>query len=83
MVRDPHATLFRFRLGVCVRWAGAPAHPLTIVQRRWTERDILHPVVEYLCRLPREGTDAAGRGYAVYEWIDEPDLVAWKEHADG
>jgi hypothetical protein len=70
--RDAYAHLFRFQMGQCVRWAAQPTEAYIITQRRWTQRDIVAPVVEYLlCRRDRQG-EAVGWGY-------EPDLVTWDE----
>jgi hypothetical protein len=62
--REVHVNLFRYRRGQWVTWTGAPAHPYCIAQRRWTERDILGPVVEYLL-------------IGLEEWAYEPDLEPW------
>jgi hypothetical protein len=66
---------FRFALGQCVCWTDwgvppqAPQH-YWIVHRRWTERDTLGPVVEYLLRGPAPNDPAL-------TWVYEADLTAW------
>jgi hypothetical protein len=72
MPRDRYTNLFRFQMGQCVCWAAQPTEPHVICQRRWTQRDLLAPVVEYLlCKRDKQG-EAVGWGY-------EPDLMAWDE----
>lgn len=71
MDHDPYADMFRFRIGDCVRYAEHPTQPYSVGQRRWTERAILAPVVEYRLRLGEDG-------YAI-TWAYEPDLVLWSE----
>jgi hypothetical protein len=66
--------LFRYRQGQHVRWAEAPQTPCTVCQRRWTQRDILGPVVEYLLVGPAR--DHAGDGLP---WVSEADLEPWPE----
>jgi hypothetical protein len=63
---------FQFALGQHVRWAGDPTHRYQIGQRRWTERIVLGPVVEYyLCWRAPHGPDAG--------WVSEADLTRWQE----
>jgi len=68
MDRDVYADMFQFAMGQGVRWAGQPTARYTIAQRRFTERDGLAPVVEYLLY---EHT----RREEVGIWAYEPDLT--------
>lgn len=70
---DPYGDMFRFPLGTRVRWAEHPSRCSTIYQRRWTEREILAPVVQYRFR---SGPDAHGYGY---EWVVETDLTTCED----
>lgn len=72
MDRDDYADMFRFPLGACVRWAESPSHRYYIGQRRWTQREILSPVVEYHLRL------GDSKGYFI-AWVLEPDVMAWED----
>lgn len=63
--------LFQFPLGTLVSW-GARHTRYLIVQRRYTERDLLGPVVEYLlgsCRHPE----------IPLQWVNASDLVSLVE----
>lgn len=66
---------FRYRKGDVVWWEDDPTRPLeayVVVQRRWTDRDILAPVIEYgLSRL----AEPTGRMW----WAYEPDVLATEE----
>lgn len=70
MDRDPYADMFRFRIGDTVRYAEYPAERHYIGQRRWTQREILDPVVEYRLRLGKT------RGHMM-GWIPDADLTPW------
>jgi hypothetical protein len=72
MEPDPYAHLFQFQRGQAVRWAGDRTTRYTITQRRWTQRDVLGPVVEYLVQ-----TKTPERAWR--EWVYEADLTAWQE----
>jgi hypothetical protein len=61
---DQERALFRFQLGQGVRWAATPTRQDWVERRRWTERAILGPVVEY-----HLGLDVG--------WVYEADLTAW------
>jgi hypothetical protein len=74
MERDEYADMFRFRLGQRVRWAEYPHEPHVIGQRRWTQREILAPVVEYRLRFKAHKGSLMG-------WVSEADLEVWEEHA--
>jgi len=68
---DDYADMFRFRLGEVVRWAEYPHDRCVVGQRRWTQREILAPVVEYRLRLH------ATKG-GLMGWVSEADLEAWE-----
>lgn len=68
----PVDTQFQFALGQHVRWAGEPTQPYQIRQRRWTERAIGGPVVEYY--LPWRGPHGPDVG-----WVYEADLTCWPD----
>ena len=70
--RDPYAAWFLYRQGAVVRYAGAPDTPFTISQRRWTQRDVLGPTIEYLL-WPQ---DLAGE---YPGWVYEPDVTPWPD----
>jgi len=72
MERDPYADMFRFQLGQCVRWAEYPHEGHWVGQRRWTQREILEPLVEYRLRL------TAKKG-GWLSWVPERELMAWDE----
>ena len=55
MDRDEYANMFRFPMGQCARWVEQPRTRYYIYQRRWTQREILGPVVEYRFRSSRGG----------------------------
>jgi hypothetical protein len=65
--------MFRYRLGQRVRWAEFPADVQVIVQRRWTQRQIPGPIVEY--RL----ADVARKPESVAVWVYEADIEAWPD----
>jgi hypothetical protein len=58
---------FLYRTQQAVRWACAPDQPWRVVQQRWTERDVLGPLVDYLL------CDATG----ATAWALEPDVGPW------
>ena len=66
---------FRYRKGDVVWWEDDPTRPLeayVVVQRRWTDRDIMAPVIEYgVCRLDDPGEPM--------QWALEPDVLATQE----
>jgi hypothetical protein len=75
MPTNHKSVTFRFALGQCVCWTDWGVPPQTpqhywIVQRRWTERDTLGPVVEYLLRGPAPNDP-------VITWVYEADLLPW------
>lgn len=72
MERDDYADMFRHRLGDCVRWAEYPRRRHYVSQRRWTQREILAPVVEYRLMLSKAG-DTGSMG-----WVHEWDLEVWE-----
>jgi hypothetical protein len=72
MERDPYADMFRFQMGQCVHWAEYPHERHYIGQRRWTQREILEPLVEYHLRL-----GASKGGWLA--WVNERELLAWDE----
>lgn len=72
MERDPYADMFRFQMGQWVRWAEYPHDGHYIGQRRWTQREILEPLVEYRLRF------AAVKGGWI-AWVPERELIAWDE----
>lgn len=74
MPHDDYADMFRFPLGQCVRWAEQPQTQLYICQRRWTQREILDPVVTYRVRTTQTPKDYH---FPSVEWIHEHDLIAW------
>ena len=78
MDADRYADMFRFRLGARVRWAEYPADCYEVGQRRWTEREILEPLVSY--RL-RRITETGARSGIFVDWIREHDLMPWQEDA--
>lgn len=71
MDRDEYADMFRFQMGQYVRWAEYPNTRYYIYQRRWTQREILDPVVQYRFRTSKAGTDAI---CISHEWVHERDL---------
>ena len=73
MDRDEYADMFRFPMGQCVRWAEQPPRGCYISQRRWTQREILAPVVQYRFRTSKADDTLA------YSWAYEADLEAWPE----
>ena len=76
MNRDNYADMFHFTMGQCVREAEHPRTRYYIYQRRWTQREILDPIVQYRFRASKAGTDM---GYLDHAWVHEPDLEAWQE----
>ena len=76
MDRDEYADMFRFPMGACVRWAEQPSTRFYISHRRWTQREILAPVVQYRFRTSKPGTAYRSVGY---EWVYEADIEAWEE----
>jgi hypothetical protein len=68
----PDTATFRYDLGQEVRWAESPRTPYVIVQRRWTQRDVFAPLVEYLC-TPRRAVRR------IPAWVGEPDLEPWDD----
>ena len=68
----PGAPRFRFTLGQVVCWLEHPDVLWVICQRRWTERPILDPMVEYL--LGRRESPAAARDV----WVFEDELAPWE-----
>jgi hypothetical protein len=61
------AITFRYARGTVVRWAG-DHHRYTVAQQRWTRRDVLGPVVEYLLVQPGH---AAVWAYEADVWTEE------------
>lgn len=76
MERDPYADMFRFRLGDLVRWAEYPTERYQVGQRRWTERELLAPVVTYRLRVVHESGRTLG-GY--HDWVRDEDLAPWED----
>ena len=74
MDHDEYADMFRYRLGQCVRWAEYPHERHYVAQRRWTQRSILAPVVEYRLTLA-----STGKGGGLMGWVGEADVEAWEE----
>lgn len=72
MDRDDYADMFRFRLGDCVQYAEYPERKHYIIQRRWTQRAILAPVVEYRLSLSAKSEHSTS-------WVFEHDLTPWME----
>jgi hypothetical protein len=62
---------FQFDLGQHVHWAGDLTHCYQIGQRRFTERTLLGPVVEYALCWP-------GTHGPVVRWAYEADLTRWQ-----
>ena len=75
MEHDEDGTMFRFRLGQGVRWAAFPQTHYTIYQRRWTDHEMLAPIVQYRLRISRAGWRACGLNE---NWVYEADLEAWE-----
>jgi len=73
MERDEYADMFRFRMGQAVRWAEYPDERYRIGQRRWTQREILAPIVAYRLRREHEGSGQLG---SLGGWVSELDLEA-------
>lgn len=55
-----------------MRWAEYPYERYYVGQRRWTQREILEPVVEYHLRM-RETTGI------FIAWVRDYNLMAWEE----
>ena len=72
MDRDEYADMFRFHLCQAVRWAEYPHEPYYIGQRRWTQREMLAPLVEYRLRLSK------ARG-SLMSWVPEFDLAPFED----
>ena len=70
----PADTLFLFAHGQVVRWLAFPDVAWRIVWRRYTERDIMGPLVDYRVE-PVEAV--AAREVGAGGWADEADLEAW------
>ena len=76
MDRDEYADMFRYRVGQEVRWAEHPENHYRVAQRRWTQREILAPLVAYrLRRVQENGTLIDYLG----DWIGEADMEGWEE----
>lgn len=73
MERDEFGDMFRYRIGQCVRWADWPQRPHYVGQRRWTQRKVMAPVVEYKLFLSETGDS----GYVA--WVIEADVEVWAE----
>jgi hypothetical protein len=74
MDRDDYADMFRYRLGDVVQYAEYPGRKHYVLQRRWTQRAILAPVVHYKLSLSDKDEHTIG-------WVREPDLAPWQETA--
>jgi hypothetical protein len=74
MERDEYTDLFRYRIGQGVRWADYPHKQHFVGQRRWTQREVLPPVVEYRLLLEPLGHDTVWMA-----WVPEADLELWEE----
>lgn len=61
---------FLFHRGQAVRWADYPYVSYYVCQRRWTERDVMPPIVEYGLVMYQ------GRGEMW--WAVEADLEPWE-----
>jgi len=72
MNRDPYADMFRFQIGECVRWAQYPRDRFWIGQRRWTERDLFAPLVEYHLLMGERTRQFVG-------WAYDADLMLWDD----
>ena len=72
MDQDSFADMFQCKIGDCVRWTEYPTDRSSIGQRRWTQREMLAPVVEY--RLRSSETRGSMMG-----WVAETDLMAWQD----
>jgi len=75
MDRDPYADMFRFPIGAYVHWVEYPTERYYVGQRRWTQREILAPLVEYRLRLSKT---TGGLGM----WINEQDVLDGEESSD-
>jgi len=73
MPPDAYSDMFRFTLGQCVRWTESPYQRHWVGQRRWTEREILAPLVQYRLRFgkPEDGP--------LLEWARQEDLTPWED----
>jgi hypothetical protein len=76
MERDEYADMFQFHMRQQVRWAEDPDSCYVIAQRRWTQREILAPFVEYRLRL-RFASDTLGGTMSL--WVLESALEACPE----
>lgn len=66
---------FRFRIGQKVHWAAQPGTLYQVAWRRWTERMLFGPVVEYrLCPLAQT-LDT----WPVLYWAAEADITPVEE----
>jgi hypothetical protein len=76
MERDEYADMFQYQIGQTVRWAEYPGERLRIFQRRWTQRELLAPLVTY-----RLKPQSAGLGLICLDhgWVREADLQACQE----
>jgi hypothetical protein len=72
MDRDEYADMFRYRMGQSVRWADVPYERHWVGQRRWTQREVMGPVVEYRLRMNKARGGFLG-------WVYESELEAWEE----
>ena len=71
---DPSADMFRFRIGQPVRWSEYPHERYFVGQRRWTEREVVAPLVEYRLRMRESGGP-------MLSWVPDHELLPWKERA--
>jgi hypothetical protein len=69
MEQDDYGEMFQFRLGHEVRTADHPSSKRYVTQRRFTQRRIFKPLVEY--QLGSSVETVGG------EWVREEDVVAW------
>jgi hypothetical protein len=76
LAEEEHDDLFLFRQGQPVRWAEVPEERLVVVERRWTQREILGPFAEYHLRTQ---LDSNTLGQVMTPWVSEADLEARKE----
>jgi hypothetical protein len=68
---DEYAEMFLFREGQAVYWAEAPDERFVVVERRWTQRELLGPVIEYRLRTQ---VDSTTLGLVMTPWVSEADL---------
>jgi hypothetical protein len=72
MAQDHPPPTFRYQQGQEVVWAGFSLARFEMTGRRWTERAMLAPVVEYRLRFTISDTEMPG-------WVDESARDPWPE----